>query len=263
MSDARLRSLERTWRGSGNVEDETRFLLERVRVGQLTEAQLYTAAYLDHEAAIACFADGLYDDTGLLNDHLEGICPCGNCRWHQGHITWINGLLGWAQNLPFPGIDGPHAEQEMLIRMGRALAGAVQAKVYDAIDDTGSYRQADVRADRFLRERTDYSRKRCRQLWVDPDWGDPEWTHQILYYIVNPSGWRQNMHHWFRESGDLLFPCTACGNKFPPTIAGDLDALGLGLIPINCKRCDESRPGPLLQARKAVEKALIPWVLQT
>jgi hypothetical protein len=36
MSDERLRELERRWKETGSVEDEAKYLAERVRVGDLT-----------------------------------------------------------------------------------------------------------------------------------------------------------------------------------------------------------------------------------
>lgn len=51
MTDALLRDLERRWRESGTVDDETRYLLERVRVGHLQERGLIIAAGLGHEAS--------------------------------------------------------------------------------------------------------------------------------------------------------------------------------------------------------------------
>ena len=43
MSDAKLRELERRWKESGAVEDEAAYLLERVRVGDLTRERLELA----------------------------------------------------------------------------------------------------------------------------------------------------------------------------------------------------------------------------
>jgi hypothetical protein len=51
MSDTRLRDLERRWMETGSVQDEAVFLLERVRVGDLTRVRLELAAYCGHEAA--------------------------------------------------------------------------------------------------------------------------------------------------------------------------------------------------------------------
>jgi hypothetical protein len=52
VSDARLRELERRWKSSGTVEDEAAYLLERVRVGNLTENNLHLAAHCFHPAAM-------------------------------------------------------------------------------------------------------------------------------------------------------------------------------------------------------------------
>ncbi len=51
MSDERLREAERRWKESGSVEDEARYLLERVRAGTLTQERLELAAYCGHHAA--------------------------------------------------------------------------------------------------------------------------------------------------------------------------------------------------------------------
>lgn len=46
MSDERLRALERRWKESGSVEDEARYLLERVRVGEIDRLRLELLAEL-------------------------------------------------------------------------------------------------------------------------------------------------------------------------------------------------------------------------
>jgi hypothetical protein len=51
MSDAKLRELERRWKETGTVEDEAAYLLERVRVGDLSRERLELAAYCGHEGA--------------------------------------------------------------------------------------------------------------------------------------------------------------------------------------------------------------------
>jgi hypothetical protein len=51
VSDARLREAERSWQQSGTVEDEARFLLQRVRAEALLQAQLELAAACGHQAA--------------------------------------------------------------------------------------------------------------------------------------------------------------------------------------------------------------------
>jgi hypothetical protein len=53
MSDSRVRDLERRWRLTGAVADETAWLRERLRNGELKEEQLELAAYLGYGAASA------------------------------------------------------------------------------------------------------------------------------------------------------------------------------------------------------------------
>jgi hypothetical protein len=51
MSDQKLRDLERRWRETGTVEDEAAYLLERMRVGELSSEKLELAAFCAHEGA--------------------------------------------------------------------------------------------------------------------------------------------------------------------------------------------------------------------
>lgn len=51
MSDERLREAERRWRETGAVEDEARYLLERVRAGDLAPERLELAARCGHRSA--------------------------------------------------------------------------------------------------------------------------------------------------------------------------------------------------------------------
>jgi hypothetical protein len=57
MSDERLREAERRWRETGAVEDEARFLIEQVRLGELTTPRLRLAAYCDHDGAREALAE--------------------------------------------------------------------------------------------------------------------------------------------------------------------------------------------------------------
>jgi hypothetical protein len=52
VSDTTLRELERQFRSSGSVEDETAWLRERVRVGEVSQQKLELAAYFGHPAAL-------------------------------------------------------------------------------------------------------------------------------------------------------------------------------------------------------------------
>jgi hypothetical protein len=51
LSDERFRELERKWKESGSVDDEAKYLRERVRTGDLSSSSLRLAATLLHEAA--------------------------------------------------------------------------------------------------------------------------------------------------------------------------------------------------------------------
>jgi len=262
MSDARLRTLERTWQESGLVEDETRLLIEKQRTGLLTESQIYTAAYLGHEAARGCGPFGLYDQTGLINDHIVGICPCADCKWDESHRRWVGGLINWSQDLPFPGIDDAHAEQELKIRMGRALAASAWEKLYSAEEPFGAYVRADLRADRFLAERTLEARAACRELWDDPDWGALDWAHQVLYYIFNPTG-IGNLLVWFRDTALILGDrCETCGGS-GNTVELAAGETGQFVMDEPCGYCDGiGGRFDFPEARRVVETALLPWVLK-
>ncbi len=75
MSDEKLRELERRWKGTGAVEDEAAFLLERVRAGELTQERLELAAYCGHQAATAAMAHQPF--SGTLEDWVRGLAGFG------------------------------------------------------------------------------------------------------------------------------------------------------------------------------------------
>lgn len=53
MADDQLRELERRFRASGSIDDERRWLGERLRAGTITRERLEVAAHAGHEAARA------------------------------------------------------------------------------------------------------------------------------------------------------------------------------------------------------------------
>ena len=57
MSDAKLRDLERRWKETGSPDDEAAYLLERVRVGDLSRERLELAAYGAHRAAMLALGE--------------------------------------------------------------------------------------------------------------------------------------------------------------------------------------------------------------
>lgn len=57
MSDERVREAERRWRRTGLVEDEVRWLVERLRVGEVHELGVAVAAWCGHAAAARLLAE--------------------------------------------------------------------------------------------------------------------------------------------------------------------------------------------------------------
>lgn len=57
MSDAATRALERRWRETGATEDEARWLLARVRAGELRRDALRLAAWSGHPGACAALGE--------------------------------------------------------------------------------------------------------------------------------------------------------------------------------------------------------------
>lgn len=65
MSDSQLRELERRWRETGSVEDEARYLLERVRVGDLEQEKLELAAYCGYRGALGAMGTRIEPEVSL------------------------------------------------------------------------------------------------------------------------------------------------------------------------------------------------------
>ncbi|MBX3467746.1 MAG: hypothetical protein KF878_12750 [Planctomycetes bacterium] len=82
MSDAKLRELERRWRETGAVEDEAAYLLERVRVGDLTRERLELAAYCGHEGARRAVGDVQPGEAETLGAWASALIS----RWRDGAI---------------------------------------------------------------------------------------------------------------------------------------------------------------------------------
>ena len=76
VSDVSLRELERRWRESGSTEDETEYLGERVRQGDLTERDLRSAAIAGSAAALRLFDSRIpTPDAVGLTSWLEYVRP--------------------------------------------------------------------------------------------------------------------------------------------------------------------------------------------
>ena len=111
VSDERLRELERRWKETGSVEDEAAFLLERVRVGELTQERLELAAYCGHPASQAAVGEaGLRRQAAALRDvqpwlkqdasQFFGMCTGPvETEWKRrlADAEWIYGLGLWGK----------------------------------------------------------------------------------------------------------------------------------------------------------------------
>lgn len=132
MSDERLRELERRWKETGAAEDETAFLLERVRTGDLAAERVALAAGLGHRASEAASKslglDGL-DPLGLilLRSPLQnpGVAYEKDPWPYEGAIAVGVGLAAvWAalEGLPTPG-DLSSEDRERIETGLRSLEG--------------------------------------------------------------------------------------------------------------------------------------------
>jgi len=93
MSDERLRQLERRWRASGSVHDESGYLLERVRAGDLSRERLELAAYCGHQGARAASAGDAPAAPQGLGDWGRGLEPWGKEPCVRAALS-----AGWAQS---------------------------------------------------------------------------------------------------------------------------------------------------------------------
>jgi len=72
VSDERLRNLEQRFHESGQVEDEAAWLVERIRVGGLSRAQLNLAASLGYPAARLALGRPPEHDLGRTLEAMRG-----------------------------------------------------------------------------------------------------------------------------------------------------------------------------------------------
>jgi hypothetical protein len=89
MSDEQRRRLERAGRASASPEDQARWLLERLRAGDLDLDRLALATHLGHAPAGAALDDA--DHPGLSE---------GRHRQQRGQddfLAWLHGLTAWGQ----------------------------------------------------------------------------------------------------------------------------------------------------------------------
>lgn len=86
--DSRLREFARRWRETGRIEDEGRYLVERVRVGDLPQRNLEFAAYCGHPGAKAALQDESPMPRIGMN-FLRGLRAFGQELW----VAAVAGIL--------------------------------------------------------------------------------------------------------------------------------------------------------------------------
>lgn len=97
MTDDRLRTLERRFRETGSVEDETAWLKERVRAGELNEEQLEVAAHCGVPAAARVLS---LSEESEATSELEWLRRLDSLS----HVAAVRGLLALTKEL-LPGWD--------------------------------------------------------------------------------------------------------------------------------------------------------------
>jgi hypothetical protein len=187
MSDTKLRDLERRWKETGTVDDETAYLLERVRVGDLRRERLELAAYCGHEAASAA----------------------------------IGGRMGvWLRDLSTEILDKP-----ALVRVGVALGRASMSRLVETKPYGRSFHEAALNAAIEwavcpCRRHQDAARDCVARPPYNPPWEPPlvgdEWLGDIQAAIERRAAgvWRIGL--------PMLVPAHLAGEDAPAR--GSLDA---------------------------------------
>ena len=98
--DDQLRQLARRYQETGDLDDEVRWLRERVRAGALSDARVRLAAHLGHPAAVRVLGE---QPRTLRHPAAEGIvhARCGIYRCELDHARSTGELLfspplGWS-----------------------------------------------------------------------------------------------------------------------------------------------------------------------
>lgn len=128
MSDERLREAERKWKESGSVADEARYLLERVRVGDLTRERLELAAYCGHEGAAV--ATGAPPPPSACSTWANGLAAFGRAVLVRAAAeAAAHALVVWSAKFPYD----PRPSDA--VEVARASLTEKVAGAFDAFDD--------------------------------------------------------------------------------------------------------------------------------
>lgn len=106
MGDARLREVERRWKETGAVEDESVYLLERLRSGLLDRQMIELALYLGHPACVLvverCASDPMAPVFGRVR-RLEAEVKAGRIVAADSEVRparaalLLESLQGWGK----------------------------------------------------------------------------------------------------------------------------------------------------------------------
>jgi hypothetical protein len=147
MSDTKLRDLERRWRETGAVGDEAAYLLERVRVGDLSRQRLELAAYCGHDP-LALNRSLAWPPPSLL-PWVRGLVPWGRGVWVVAALTAARVAVrqrGW--ELP----ESLAAAQEWLDEPSADRAWRALQHGPDSVFGAVARAAGDLRSDVALRE---------------------------------------------------------------------------------------------------------------
>jgi hypothetical protein len=106
VSDQRLRQLQRRWAETGDPADAARFLLERVRTGELSLERLRLAAYLGDPPAVAALEGEAPRSPGDLESFVRNLAG-----WDQAAL--VRAAIA-AARLVLPGWDATWADERPL-----------------------------------------------------------------------------------------------------------------------------------------------------
>lgn len=140
MSDEKLRALESRWRKTGAVEDEAAYLLERVRVGDLTLERLELAAYCGHEGARRAVGG---ERVSSDEDWVLGLA-----RWGRNAVLLASAAVVRASAETMPaGSEREHCERivrevQLSAESGRCETLELQQRIGEDFMALGRLRQA-------------------------------------------------------------------------------------------------------------------------
>jgi len=117
VTDSKLRELERRWKETGSVEDEARYLLERVRVGDLEREKLELAAYCGHEGAQAALGCNGHVVPSNPHDWVHGLGAWGSEASTRAAVSMVLSVLRH-DGVVAPGVEAKARAAQEELRLG-------------------------------------------------------------------------------------------------------------------------------------------------